>query len=492
MRRRLAVGVILATLGVLLAISACSPKKQFAPNVPPETVLFVSGPTDTVNHVVHFYWFGTDPDGEVTGFEWRILNPDAAADSAWILTTRTDSTFEIFDPTGYNRVTFEVRAIDDAGLRDPTPASNDSLQFRNRPTTNLTLIDPPSGANDFTYASVTLKWTASDPDGDALKFRVWLDGNEAAAITTTSFGATIPTAAFCQDGYLRSGLRTAFVQPIDNGGMAGTTASTTWFVRAPVGTLWPCGQRAKLLIVDDVPSTSPGNSSVDNLYRSAATAHFPDSAFSIALITSRGPFRSTKDLEQTLKLYDAVLWYRDIQTAVGPTIRDNESAIEGYLDAGGKIFIEGLYLVNGRNAPGALSSDFQARYLDSPGLYEHFVVSGSFGDTTAAWGNVNGGVMRSFALNDSLKFAGLLQVNGLPGLRAFAVRDTSEVMVWATDGALTPDEHRSLPIGVSVPQPSGGRAVVLTFPLRPANGYGTVPRFLDEVLQLFGVIPPGP
>ena len=50
-------------------------------NLPPETTLFVQGTLDTVNHVVQIYWFGSDPDGEVTGYELRFKNPAAPADT---------------------------------------------------------------------------------------------------------------------------------------------------------------------------------------------------------------------------------------------------------------------------------------------------------------------------------------------------------------------------------------------------------------------------
>src|SRR5207253_159153 len=162
-------------------------------------------------------------------------------------------------------------------------------------------------------------------------------------------------------------------------GMPGAIASTTWYVKAPSGTVWPFGQRARLLIVDDVPSTSAGNVAADALYQNAARAHLPDSTFGIATISSRGPFRSVTDVEPTLTIPDS----------------------------------------------------------------------------TAAWGNVNGGVLRSSLLGDSLRFSGGMPVvsNGLPGLRALDVHDTSEVLLWAQDNALEVGVHDQYPVALSVTQP---------------------------------------
>ncbi|HYM80726.1 MAG TPA: hypothetical protein VEY91_04845, partial [Candidatus Limnocylindria bacterium] len=92
--------VALGVLAIVIAAGGCSPKSTLVPNVPPETSLFVQGPVDTVNHVVHLFWFGSDPDGDVAGFEVRFKNPDAPADTQWTVTTRTDSLFTVFTPTG--------------------------------------------------------------------------------------------------------------------------------------------------------------------------------------------------------------------------------------------------------------------------------------------------------------------------------------------------------------------------------------------------------
>src|SRR5262245_5761308 len=80
-------------VATLLLVFGCSPKKLLVANVPPETTLFVQGPIDPVNHIVHLYWFGSDPDGNVARYQLRLKNPAAPADSAWQTTQKTDSVF---------------------------------------------------------------------------------------------------------------------------------------------------------------------------------------------------------------------------------------------------------------------------------------------------------------------------------------------------------------------------------------------------------------
>ena len=76
MRRLLTVTLLLA--GLVSAIASCAKKKEvFAPNLPPETLVFVRGSLDTVNHVVRLYWFGSDPDGNVVDYQVRFVGPAA-------------------------------------------------------------------------------------------------------------------------------------------------------------------------------------------------------------------------------------------------------------------------------------------------------------------------------------------------------------------------------------------------------------------------------
>ena len=135
MKRVLLLLVLLASVAALGITSGCGFTKKLTgslhANQPPHTVLFVNGAIDTVNHVVHLYWFGTDVDGSVVGFEWQMKNPAAPADTAWHFTTNTDSIFTVQAPSGYTNPVFSVRAIDNAGARDPNPPRQ-NFEFSNQ------------------------------------------------------------------------------------------------------------------------------------------------------------------------------------------------------------------------------------------------------------------------------------------------------------------------------------------------------------------------
>ena len=327
----------LAVIGAVLA--GCGLSGQFKPNQAPETTLYVQGEVDTVAHIAHLHWFGSDTDGDVVGYEIRLLNPVSPAETAWVYTLRADSIINIQAPQGFTAPVFQVRAVDNEGFRDPTPASED-FQFRNiAPTVQMT--DKPA-FTDTTFASVTVTWVAGDLDGDVsrAKYYVWLDGQAATPESTTAKTFTMPSARFMNvSGTYTNGYRKLYVQARDDGGRLGNIDSVQWFVRRPV-----TGTRARLLIIDDVPTTNTSNARFDSLFANAASRNLPSDQYAVMRLQNKTPFRSAKDVAQTFKLFEAVIWYRANETSFSTFLHDYQAGIEGYLDHGGKLFLEGLYL----------------------------------------------------------------------------------------------------------------------------------------------------
>jgi hypothetical protein len=481
--RRLIAGLALisATIAVVMAAGCGKLTGTLKPNTPPSTRIFVQGPLDTVNHVVHVYWFGSVTDGRIVGFELRLLNPadTAAADSAWRFTTRTDSVFTVLTPLGYTAPTLEVRAIDNHGLKDPHPARQ-LFQFNNKPPV-VRLVSKP-GATDSTFASVTVGYTLDDPDGDAAKvrYRLWLDGAAPDSFEVTpSLTFTMPSHRFLQAGQYQSGYRWLYVQGIDDGGMAGPVDSVRWFVKRPTP-----GARARLLIVDDVPRTNPANFTIDTLYTNSAARNLAAGDYTVLRLDYGNPFKSVLDVAQTCKQFDAVIWYRANELTISTTLQSYQDGIGQYLDAGGRFYIDGLYLFSGNNAAGAFNPEFANRYLDCDGFVQGFVNTSTFGDSSIGWGNPNGSTYRSTMFADSVRQQQLsVRTGEAGGFRVFNVRQASEVALEAAPGSLTPNNPTPLPVGLSVPQPSGGRAVFLTVPLGTS-----IPRNQSANARLLGKI----
>ena len=469
-------------------------------NKPPHTVLFVNGPVDTVNHIVHLFWFGTDPDGSVEGFEWQMKNPVAPADTAWHFTKLADSIFTVQAPAGYTNPVFSVRAIDNAGARDPNPPSQ-NFEFSNiAPTVRLLQKPLPT---DTTFASVSVTWSATDIDGDAarLTYLVWLDGNAATPEITTAQALTMPTARFLvggAGGNLVPGPRKLFVRAIDDGGRAGPADSVSWFVRRAV-----TGLRARLLLVDDVPKLNAANLRFDTLYsNSVGRVGLTTDEYTILRLDTTQPFKTAADFEQTFKLFETVVWYRGNEITFSTLLRTGEAGIARYLDGGGRFYLDGLYLFAGRNASGPLSEDFARAHLGSRGMIGAFTVSPTFADTSIGFGNSGTSVflpavdVRGTLARDSIYVRQVFQVRPgeAGGLRQFDFIDRSQVVLWGAPGTLTPAVGDSTAVGMSVPQLNGGRAIVVCMPpggAVPPVGAGTTAgsaaKFITNIFRHLGL-----
>jgi hypothetical protein len=126
-----------------------------------------------------------------------------------------------------------------------------------------------------------------------------------------------------------------------------------------------------------------------------------------------------------------------------------------------------------------VSDYFGSDFLDENGA------SGSPGDSTVSWGINTGAVLNSSVYQDSLKVEGVYN-----GLRGFAIRDTHNVAIWARAGTLSQGHTYDIPIAVTVPQPSGGRVIVVTAPLKFSNGFFSASRFLAEIFAQLGLTGP--
>lgn len=154
-------GAVLAAAVAAAATWSCD-KGSAVENLLPETRMSVDtialAGSDRLNSVVTLSWFGSDPDGYVVGYDVRV------GEGPWTRTARTDSTLVLAIPAGLDSadVLFEVRAVDNEGGVDPTPARL-AVPIKNTPPSarfiGATFPDAP------VWNAVTFQWLASDPDG---------------------------------------------------------------------------------------------------------------------------------------------------------------------------------------------------------------------------------------------------------------------------------------------------------------------------------------
>jgi len=446
----------------LAVLAGCGVKGTMAPNMAPETVVFVEGPVDTVNHVVHLRWFGSDVDGQVVRYEYKFVYPAGQEpanydSSAYFSTVRKDSIFAVYTPSGYSMPTFVVRSIDDEGTADPTPARQ-TFQFKNDPPT-VTLTGNPILPGT-TLPVATINWTSNDPDGDIrlAHYLVWLDANEANATVVPSVTTfTLPPAMFSDGagGYL-AGSHTVNIRAVDDGGAVSAPASFTWNVVAPIG---------DVLLLDDDPAAL--SVPVDPMYVNALDHQLGAGNYTKFDLEFANPFRSAQDLTYGFGLFKAVVWYQENNVVRSGTLAMAEPAIRAMLAGGGDVYISSSTLV-GTN--GAIPSQaFLEEIVGADSVRTNLkTLTTNFNISTGAIFRPVSQPVRpaDFAPFDSLRALGIsLSVDAL------ALKSASDAIYLAPPIVMDSTQVEDWLPGVDrVPAGGTGHFVFLTFPLRFMGG----------------------
>ena len=211
-------------------------------NIPPETFLSLAPAAgDTVGFLVQMNWFGWDADGEVTHFMtmWDSLD--------WVSTVATDSVFRVStdDTTGgpnqsYGYHTFTVKAVDNRGDEDPTPASVSFTAENVFPDTEIL-----EGPGDIAWPFVTFEWEGSDTDGAVAGFGYRLLIREGPDyVEYASEDSLSPFETVAEFGPLCGSFRFE-VWTIDDQGARDVTPAQWWF------SVW-CGGPTEFRVTSNV------------------------------------------------------------------------------------------------------------------------------------------------------------------------------------------------------------------------------------------------
>lgn len=181
------------------------------PNSRPDTRVTGRPPTLLeAGFSVDFNWTGSDADGKIVGYQWKISNNGVdgisprdtltidpltgAVINPWHFTSRNDSTFYVLadqagfpnDPEGFQRSfrthSFLVRAVDDKGAVDPTPSLVSFTSTTLVPTCSANFASQDGSQSAiFVPSTVNLGYTGEDLDFELLtpthvRF-LWLPAN---------------------------------------------------------------------------------------------------------------------------------------------------------------------------------------------------------------------------------------------------------------------------------------------------------------------------
>lgn len=326
-------------------------------NTAPETWLFLDGVDlrgeNRLNSVVRLHWYGEDRDGYVAGYE---LSFDQLT---WNLVKAQDSTFRFDLTSGADTadILFWVRAIDNDGEKDPSPAF---LRIPIRNTPPYARFETVKPIPDTVQLVFSLLWQAGDLDGDATLDSVFIKLNDGAwfalnrQTTFVSFVPTEPAATGIQpaqvyagsatsplprniEGLNLNGINRVYLRARDiAGSYSPTDSSKLFFVK----------RRAHdLLVVDDhgatvappetdyLPALRDATSGFDYFELQKNLPPFWDPAFFLYL-----------------RLYDRIFWYSDgnqyAQFGQQQLLDVAANAIQRYLNGGGKILISTRFPTN--------------------------------------------------------------------------------------------------------------------------------------------------
>lgn len=322
----------LVTLGCdsnLLPASENQPPSTSLANIPLES--------DTLFALVTMHWNGGDPDGFVSEYQYRVTSTylfrlDSLVQD-WVTTTETSVTLSFSSIDPLNRQRFEVRALDNHGTPDPTPAVRTFYTTQTfAPLT--TLHAPIEGQELFVLESATDWWagiriifSGSDEDGHIEEYGYSVDGRPP--VWTQDTTAVIGPEALAAP---LEGSHTIQVIARDNTDLVSSEGS-----RATIHLVSPRFDR-DLLIIDETNEenfnvrTRQTDEDVDRFY---ANLFDPDASWDY-LEQERMP--SLNELGR----YKFLMWHADDRPTSRPhALVMEEPVIRDYLNVGGSMIISG-------------------------------------------------------------------------------------------------------------------------------------------------------
>lgn len=197
-------------LSNLSCVSFFDPEEEKPNNPPNTTITNIPVDNDTLYALVTLMWDGEDNDGYIVSYQYKYTTyplGDSFGDSLvhdWQQTEENKLTIAFTSPDLINRQHFQVRAVDNSGNIDPTPAKK--LFYTNRTTPPTTkIISPRTGTEYFAteqtnywWPGVVVKISGEDKDGHIIEYAWSADGSDWHWISAKDSVVTITPQDFSQ------------------------------------------------------------------------------------------------------------------------------------------------------------------------------------------------------------------------------------------------------------------------------------------------------
>ena len=259
-------------------------------------------------------------------------------DSIWTYTTNESGLFYVPIRSDLDVFSFEIKAVDNDTLIDPTPATI-VLPIRNsKPTIDFRFRSNPSvddigGDTSFTFPTRTFVWDVQDQDGVETITDIYFALDDTCSTCWTQLSAAAFSSITLNE--LEPGNHTFYLKARDIAGAeseiiqfpdSNNPSEPDYWKVLPI--------QGNTLLVDDFVQDSQNNA--QDWYRSVLDTALGNLNFSVWEIGKELPYSST-DLSATLNYFDHVIWYTAYTG--GETYLDASSNIYNYVAAGGNVFL---------------------------------------------------------------------------------------------------------------------------------------------------------
>ena len=282
------------------------------------------------------HWWGEDTDGDVVGYYYKW-----SSDSTWTYTDLESGIFYVPIRSDLDAFTFEVKAVDNNELIDPSPSKltlpikNSAPEISFRYLSNP-LISDIGGDTSFTFPTRTFVWDLYDQDGNETITDIFyalndtcencwvrLDGDETSLTLTN----------------LDEGAQTIFLKCRDIAGAESNTIhfpdssssadAQHWIVNPIIG---------DVLIVDDYPLDNSNNAL--SWYKGMMDTLIGFGQYSFWEIGDELPYSST-DVTANLNYFKHVIWYAAYNNtaSANDTYNRAEASLVNFIMGGGNLFI---------------------------------------------------------------------------------------------------------------------------------------------------------
>jgi hypothetical protein len=342
--------VLFLITGLLLVLYAC--RKDFEGDATtqgtPETYAVVDSVKRDSNNMlsttVSANWWGVSKTGIIKGYETSIDNQQT-----WQYTTAQKGTFLLSLPVGFDHgnLPIFVRAIDNLGQKDPTPAV---MVFPVKNTPPSARFDYSTGRKISTFPAFRYNWIVNDVDGtqdiqavevvlnDTNKTPLILPGNAiASSFVATQTGGVFDTSLLVYvnnkttpytdklNGVVYNTRNKIYIRAVDRVGSKSAWAVDSIMIKRPV---------SDFLMINDYRSskTIVQNFYIAQLNLLGAPHNVFDTVDAISDQLPSDVFTTVKVME----FYKKILWYSDDPNS---TMGLAQLVTETFFSHGGRMFL---------------------------------------------------------------------------------------------------------------------------------------------------------